>query len=222
MELHWRHLKPSATQSRSFLASSLQSLLSIPNRLCFKFSQYTITFNYKWAQGSTFFSFMHHVYIDIIKKYSWGETCTRLRSYFISENFKKSVVWNLHWKSHSPRKLNPPNLTDLEYESRNKLTTTSRDGLHGITKELLYSFCPNVKTQGWFRRVFKDDLPFTQWLALFGYINLRKKGVPDPFHGCLWTIEYIVSTHFPLYMRNFLFTRWSNFSLQNPPSLLIW
>ena len=63
----------------------------------------------------------------------------------------------------------------------------------------MYSFCFNVKTLGWFRRVFKDDLPFTQWLALFCYVNVGKKGVPNPFHGCLWTIEYSKHTLSPLH-----------------------
>ena len=34
----------------------------------------------------------------------------------------------------------------------------------------MFSFCPIFKIQCQFRRVFTDDLPFTQWLALFCYI----------------------------------------------------
>ena len=89
--------------------------------------------------------------------------------------------------------------------SRIKLTTTSGDGLiKHVTKKWLYSFCPNVKTKGWF-----------------------KKGVPNPFHGCLWTIEYskhtlsLPYTHKHTHMRNFLFTRWSNFSLRKYQSSML-
>ena len=90
-------------------------------------------------------------------------------------------------------------------------------------KKILYSFCPAVKTQGWFRRVFKDDLPATQWLALFCYINLEKKGVSNPYHGCLqlWTTEYNVvrpptptppppTLHTQTFMRNFLQTKYQS------------
>ena len=58
---------------------------------------------YIWAQGSTYFLFMHHVYIYIIKKKLVGRKWTRLRSYFTSENFQKSVMWHHRWDIHSPR-----------------------------------------------------------------------------------------------------------------------
>ena len=47
-----------------------------------------------------------------------------LRSYFNSENFKKKIP-GVTFSTD----LNPPNLTDLEYEQQAKLTKTSRDGL---------------------------------------------------------------------------------------------
>ena len=84
------------------LVVGVPSLTPIP--IDIYLSSYIYSPGYIWAQGSKFFSFMHNVYIDIIKKKSYGEKCTRLRSYFNSVNFKKkSMVWHLHWGSHSPR-----------------------------------------------------------------------------------------------------------------------
>ena len=42
-------------------------------------------------------------------------------------NFKKNPWCDISIKISTD--LNPPNLTDLEYKSRKKLTMTSRDGL---------------------------------------------------------------------------------------------
>ena len=62
---------------------------------------------------------MHHVYIDNVL------ACARISILKNSQNPWCDISIEIVISTD----LNPPNLTELEYESRNKLTTTSRDGL---------------------------------------------------------------------------------------------
>ena len=93
---------------------------------------------------------------------------------------------NLHWDSHSPR-----TWTFLTWPTKNMNREINWQRLHVIDwltcNQKKYCFilfqCQNSM-------LFYGYLPFTRWLALFCYINLGKKGVPNPFHGCLWSMEY--------------------------------
>ena len=141
------------------LMVGVPSLTHIPTDISLR--PYIYSPGYIWAQGSTFF-LSCTMCISRWKMYSLG------RSYFNSENFKKSVVWYLHWDSHSPR-----TWTLLTWPTYNMNRGKNRQRHHVIyltCNQVLYFFWPNDKTQVWFRKVFKDDLTFTQWLALFSWL----------------------------------------------------
>ena len=57
------------------------------------------------------------------------------------------------------------------------------------------------------------------WLALFCYINLGKKGVPNPCHGCLWTTEY--SYMYPPYTHTPTHTQTHTYVIFSSPDDLI-
>ena len=71
-----------------------------------------------------------------------------MRSYFNSEIFFKNRELTIPLRKSFYTDLNPSNLTDLEYEQHAKLETTSRDELiKHVTKMIVFTFCPTVKTQ---------------------------------------------------------------------------